>query len=40
MELFETDESDVKIEHDYFAPVPKHDSKGVRIRVVKEVVHY
>ncbi|CZR56606.1 related to cytochrome P450 CYP3/CYP5/CYP6/CYP9 subfamilies [Phialocephala subalpina] len=40
MELFETDESDVKIEHDYFAPVPKHDSKGVRIRVVKEVVDY
>ncbi|KAF8850501.1 putative cytochrome P450 [Acephala macrosclerotiorum] len=40
MELYETDESDVKIEHDYFAPVPRLDSKGVRIMVVKEVVDY
>jgi cytochrome P450 len=31
MELFETDRSDVEIVHDYFNPLPKDDSKGVRV---------
>jgi len=33
-ELYETDESDVVLAHDYFIPAPKEDSKGVRVRVV------
>jgi cytochrome P450 len=33
MELFETDESDLKIVHDYFNPFPRVDSKGVRVLV-------
>jgi cytochrome P450 len=31
MELFETDSSDVEIIHDYFNPLPKDDSEGVRV---------
>jgi cytochrome P450 len=33
MELFETDESDVKVFRDYFNPFPRDDSKGVRVLV-------
>lgn len=32
-ELFETDESDVKLAHDFFLVSPKLDSKGVRVTV-------
>ena len=32
-ELFETDESDVRIAHDFFLVSPKLDSKGVRVTV-------
>lgn len=32
-ELFETDVSDTRLAHDYFMPVPKLDSKGVRVKV-------
>jgi cytochrome P450 len=32
-ELFETDESDVRLAHDYFMPMPKLDTKGVRMKV-------
>ncbi|KAJ9616826.1 hypothetical protein H2200_000545 [Cladophialophora chaetospira] len=34
-ELFETDETDVKLKHDFFLPSPKLDSKGVRVKVVE-----
>jgi len=37
LELFETSIEDIKMAHDFFAPVPRLDSKGVRIRVVGEV---
>lgn len=30
-ELFETDESDIKLAHDFFLVSPKLDSKGVRV---------
>lgn len=30
LELFETDESDVKMVHDFLIPLPKLDTKGVR----------
>ena len=33
LELFETDGSDVEIAHDFFNPVPRLDSKGVRVMV-------
>ncbi|KAI0420251.1 cytochrome P450 [Xylaria grammica] len=33
MELFETDESDVKQAHDFLIPLPKLDTKGVRVLV-------
>jgi cytochrome P450 len=33
MELFETDWSDVEIVHDHFNPVPKKDSRGVRVLI-------
>ena len=32
-EIYETDESDVRIEHDFFLPSPRLDSKGVRVKV-------
>jgi hypothetical protein len=31
--LFETDVTDVKLEHDFFIPSAKLDSKGVRLLV-------
>ncbi|KAK4505824.1 hypothetical protein PRZ48_003789 [Zasmidium cellare] len=34
LELYETDETDVALAHDFFLPSPKLDSKGVRVRVV------
>lgn len=34
LELYETDETDVVIAHDFMLPAPKSDSKGVRIKVV------
>jgi hypothetical protein len=33
MELFETDESYVKVVRDYFNPFPGDDSNGVRVLV-------
>lgn len=33
LELFETDESDVRQAHDFLIPLPKLDTKGVRVRV-------
>jgi len=30
MELFETTIEDVQMAHDFFVPIPKLDSKGVR----------
>ena len=32
-ELFDTDESDVILAHDFLVPLPKLDTKGVRILV-------
>ena len=32
-ELYYTDISDVEFAHDFFAPSPRLDSKGVRIKV-------
>ena len=32
-ELFETDVSDVELEHAYMMPIPKWSSKGVRVKV-------
>lgn len=32
-ELFETDESDIDIAHDFFVPFARMDSKGVRVRI-------
>jgi hypothetical protein len=34
-ELFETDVSDVEMEHAYLVPYPKWESKGVRVKVKK-----
>jgi hypothetical protein len=31
MVLFETDESNVELQHDLFVPYPKHGSKGIRV---------
>ncbi|KAG8531742.1 uncharacterized protein KY384_003374 [Bacidia gigantensis] len=33
LELFETDETDVKLVHDFMLPLPKLDSKGLRVMV-------
>jgi hypothetical protein len=33
LELYETDETDVKLAHDFFLPFPKLDSKGIRVIV-------
>lgn len=33
MELFDTDESDVEQAHDFMIPMPRLDSKGVRVRI-------
>ncbi|KIX06391.1 uncharacterized protein Z518_04367 [Rhinocladiella mackenziei CBS 650.93] len=35
-ELYETDISDVELAHDFFLPSPKMDSKGVRVKVLKD----
>jgi hypothetical protein len=35
LELYETDESDVKMKHAYLVPYPKWESKGVRAKVKK-----
>jgi hypothetical protein len=32
-ELYETDESDVELAHDFFLPFPRLDSKGIRVIV-------
>jgi hypothetical protein len=32
-ELFETDETDVRMEHAYLVPYPKWETKGVRVTV-------
>jgi hypothetical protein len=34
-ELYETDVTDVEMEHDWFIPIVKLDSKGVRLLVSK-----
>lgn len=34
-ELFETDETDVQVRHDFWLPSPKLDSKGVRVKCLK-----
>lgn len=33
--LYETDVTDVQLEHDWFIPIPKLDSKGIRLLVSK-----
>jgi hypothetical protein len=33
MELFETDESDVKRVHDFVIALPKLDTKGIRVTI-------
>lgn len=33
MELFETDESDIKLVHDFALALPKLDTKGIRVLV-------
>lgn len=35
LKLYETDVSDVEMAHDFFVPMPRMDSKGVRVQVVK-----
>jgi hypothetical protein len=35
MELYETSIEDVTMVHDFFVAVPKLDSKGVRVKVMK-----
>jgi cytochrome P450 len=35
LELFETDRSDVELAHEFFVPISKLDSKGVRVLVKK-----
>jgi len=34
-ELFDTNESDVRMEHAYLVPYPKWESKGIRVVVKK-----
>lgn len=34
LELFETDESDAKMTHDFLIPLPKVDTKGIRAIVL------
>jgi len=33
LRLYETDESDVKQAHDFLIPLPKLDTKGVRVKI-------
>ncbi|OCK79946.1 cytochrome P450 [Lepidopterella palustris CBS 459.81] len=37
-ELYETDMSDVTLKHDYFIPLPKLDSKGIRVIVKSDIL--
>lgn len=37
LELFETSDVDTKIIHDYFLGMPSMTSKGIRVRVVREL---
>jgi hypothetical protein len=34
LELFETDESNVKPIHDFLLPLPRLDTKGVRVKMI------
>lgn len=36
-QLYETDQSDVALAHDFFLPSPKLDSKGVRVRCIESL---
>lgn len=36
-ELYKTSEDDVRIVHDYFMGMVRYDSKGVRVKVVREL---
>ena len=38
MELFETDESDVTPAHDFMLPLPRLDSKGIRVVIRGQTV--
>lgn len=38
-ELFETDRSDTDMVRDRFLPYPRKDSKGIRIRVCRDIRH-
>lgn len=33
MRIFETDESDIRYDHDMFIPMPKSTTKGVRVTI-------
>jgi hypothetical protein len=35
LELFETDRSDVVMQHEFFLPAPKLDTQGVRVKVAE-----
>lgn len=35
-ELYQTDESDVIVAHDFLVPAPKLDSKGIRVRCLPD----
>jgi hypothetical protein len=37
LELFKTSVKDIKIAYNFFSPVLRLDSKGVRVRVIREV---
>lgn len=37
LKLYETDRSDVDLAHDFWIPVAKLDSKGVRVQVVGDL---
>ena len=36
-QLYETDQSDVALAHDFFLPSPKLNSKGVRVRCIEDL---
>ena len=37
LELYETDHSDVVMVHEFFLPAPKDDTKGVRVKIAKNI---
>lgn len=37
LKLYETDRSDVDLAHDFWIPLAKLDSKGVRVQVVRNL---